>query len=95
MDARQEHYVNRGLSFLDNRNGPVERLKLEGNIILGEFIFNTVDEDGIAWIVTDISGWWTHPDAEVPDIERGWGDGSYDVQGKYRALVTCLLKELS
>ena len=85
MDARQEHFVNRGLSFLDNRDGPVERLKLEGNIILGEFIFNTVDEDGIAWIITDITGWWTHPDAEVPDIERGWGDGSYDVQGKYRA----------
>jgi hypothetical protein len=85
MDARQEHFVNRGLTFLDNRNGPVERLKLEGNIILGEFIFNTVDEDGIAWIITDITGWWTHPDAEVPDIERGWGDGSYDVQGKYRA----------
>jgi len=83
MDARQEHYANRGLSFLDTRE--VGKLRLQGNIILGDFVFNTVDEDGIVWVITDITGWWTHPDAEVPDIERGWGDGSYDVQGKYRA----------
>jgi predicted RNA-binding protein len=83
MDARQEHYANRGLSFLDTRD--VGKLRLQGNIILGDFVFNTVDEDGIVWVITDISGWWQPPTAEVPDIERGWGDGSYDVQGKYRA----------
>lgn len=60
-------------------------MKLEGNIVLGDFVFNTIDSYGVTWVVTDIDGWFRHPNAEVNDIPRGFGDGSYDVQGRYTA----------
>lgn len=60
-------------------------LKLQRDIILGDFILNTIDDYGVVWVVTDIEGWWTPPAAEMPDIPRGFGDGSYDVQGRYAA----------
>lgn len=60
-------------------------MKLARDIILGEFIFNSIDEYGVTWVVTDIDGWWSPPEAEMPDVPRGYGDGSYDAQGKYRA----------
>ena len=81
--ARENKYVNLGLTPLQTNE--IEKLKLQGNIILGDFVFNTVDDLGIVWVITNIGGWWKHPTPEVPDIERGWGDGSYDVQGKYKA----------
>jgi hypothetical protein len=61
----------------------IEKLKLQANIVLGDFIFNTIDEYGIVWVITDIEGWWRHPSAELPEVARGYGDGSYDVQGRY------------
>jgi hypothetical protein len=81
--ARENYSVDRGLAplFADE----ITKLKLQANIILGDFIFNTVDEYGVAWVITDIEGWWRHPSAEMPDIPRGFGDGSYDVQGRYQA----------
>lgn len=81
--ARENYVVDRGLQNLEPDN--IKKLKLEGNIILGNFIFNTIDEDGVAWVITNISGWWNHPTADVQDIPRGYGDGSYDVQGRYLA----------
>lgn len=60
-------------------------MKLAGDIVLGDFIFNTIDEFGVVWVVTDISGWWAPPEPEVVDIPRGFGDGSYDVQGRYKS----------
>lgn len=81
--ARENYYVNLGLTPL--QTDEIKKLKLQGNIILGDFIFNTIDELGITWVISDIEGWWNHPSPEVPDISRGWGDGSYDVQGKYLA----------
>lgn len=81
--SQENHYVNRGLAALEANE--ITKLKLQANIILGDFIFNTIDEFGVVWVVTDIEGWWKHPSADVPDVERGFGDGSYDVQGKYKA----------
>ena len=81
--AQENHYVNRGLSNLEPND--ITKLKLEGNIILGDFIFNTIDEFGVVWVVTNIDGWWQHPEADMPEIDRGYGDGAYDVQGRYRA----------
>lgn len=81
--AEENHYVNRGLTPL--QADEIKKLKLQANIILGDFVFNTIDEFGVTWVITDIEGWWNHPTPEVPDIQRGWGDGSYDVQGKYLA----------
>jgi len=83
LQSRENKYVNLGLTPLQVNE--IEKLKLQGNIILGDFVFNTIDELGIVWVISNIDGWWKHPTPEVPDIERGWGDGSYEVQGKYRA----------
>lgn len=63
----------------------VTGLKLLGDISLGSLVLNTIDEDQTLWICTEIDGWWTHPDPDVPDIPRGWGDGSYDAKGKWLA----------
>jgi hypothetical protein len=81
--GQENFYVDRGLTPL--QPDYIEKLKLQANIILGDFIFNTIDDEGVVWVITDIEGWWTMPSAEMPDIPRGFGDGSYDVQGRYNA----------
>ena len=75
--------VNRSLTELPRPW--ITGMKLQADIQLGDLILNTIDENGVVWVVTDIAGWWEHPDPEVPDIERGWGDGSYDVRGRWQA----------
>jgi len=75
-------------------------LKLNGEISLyrydpktdttTELIFNTIDDNGVVWIVSDIDGWWTLPENELPDLPRGWGDGSYDATGRWSNRVITL-----
>ena len=65
-------------------------MKLQGDIALGEFLFNTIDEYGVVWVITDIEGWWVHPEPDMPDIPRGFGDGSYDIKGRYQARIMTL-----
>jgi hypothetical protein len=60
-------------------------MELNADINLNGLIFNTIDEDGILWVCTDIEGWWGNSVSEVADIPRGLGDGSYDVRGRYAA----------
>jgi hypothetical protein len=60
-------------------------LKLNADVSIGSLVLNTVDEDGIVWVCTDIEGWWNHPEPDIEDIPRGYGDGSYDVRGRYTA----------
>lgn len=60
-------------------------LKLKADVSIGSLVLNTVDEDGVVWICTDIEGWWNHPEPDIEDIPRGYGDGSYDVRGRYAA----------
>ena len=60
-------------------------MKLQEDIILNDFVFNTVDEYGVLWVITDIKGWWSPPAPDMPDIKRCWADGSYDVKGRYNA----------
>jgi hypothetical protein len=80
----QENFsVDRGLQ--DNPSPDLGRLKLEANIVLGDFIFNTIDDQGVVWVITDIEGWWTPPNADIPVVERGFGDGAYEVRGRYQA----------
>ena len=81
--AQENNFVDRGLTPLPQPH--LTGMKLEANIVLGEFIFNTIDEYGVTWVITNIDGWWRHPSPEMPDIPRGFGDGSYDVQGRYAA----------
>ncbi len=81
--ARENALINRSLFPIQNDD--INKLKLDGNIVLGDFIFNTMDEGGVIWIITNMQGWWQSPAADVPDVSRGFGDGSYDVQGRYLA----------
>jgi hypothetical protein len=62
-------------------------MKLQGDIALGEFLFNTIDSYGVVWVITEIEGWWQHPEPDMPDIPRGFGDGSYDIKGRYQARI--------
>jgi hypothetical protein len=63
--------------------------KLAGDIHIlissGYLTFNTIDSDGIIWVVSDIDGWWTLSDSEIPDIQRGFDDGSFDISGRFLA----------
>jgi DNA/RNA endonuclease YhcR with UshA esterase domain len=84
FDQKKESYlVDRGLTPV--QQDPITKLKLEGNIVLNDFIFNTIDDEDVVWVITDIDNWWNTTDAEMPDVERGFGDGSYDVQGRYKS----------
>lgn len=60
-------------------------MKLQEDISLNGFVFNKIDEYGVVWVITDIGGWWQHPSPDMLDIKRGWGDGSYDVKGRWNA----------
>jgi len=75
--------VNRSLTELPRPW--ITGMKLQADVQLGGLILNTIDENGVVWVATDIAGWWEHPEPEIPDIDRGWGDGSYDVRGRWRA----------
>jgi hypothetical protein len=60
-------------------------LKLEGDISINGLVLNTIDQNKVVWVCTDIDGWWNLPDPEIPDIPRGLDDGSYDVRGRWKA----------
>jgi hypothetical protein len=81
--ATENKYVNKGLSPLPYPK--ITGLKLDGGVSIGSLVLNTIDEDGVVWVCTDIEGWWNHPEPEVRDLPRGYGDGSYDVRGRYQA----------
>lgn len=81
--AEEAYSVNRGLQNLESNE--IEKLRLRGDIVLGDFIFNTIDSSGIVWVVTDIENWWAPPPSDVDVIERGFGDGAYEVIGRYNS----------
>ena len=58
------------------------RLLLQDNSYLE---FNTIDTDGTVWVISDIEGWWNLAEASIPDVERGFGDGSFEVSGRFLA----------
>ncbi len=62
------------------------RPALAGDIRLGDLTLNTIDSDGTVWTLSDIEGWWTLPDADLPNVTRGpEEDGSYVESGRYVA----------
>lgn len=65
-------------------------LKLEADIRLENLVLNTIDENGVVWICTDIDGWWGFPEPQLPDLIRGWGDGSYDARGRWNSRIITL-----
>jgi uncharacterized delta-60 repeat protein len=81
--AQENTTVRRALSAVPNPE--ITGMELNADISLNGLVFNTIDEDGIVWVCTDLQGWWGQADPEVEDITRGLGDGSYDVRGRYAA----------
>lgn len=68
----------------------ISGLKLQADININGLILNTIDENNVVWVCTDIKNWWTLPESEVPDIGRGLDDGSYNVRGRWKARVITL-----
>ena len=60
-------------------------MKLNSDVRINGLTLNTIDENDIVWVCTDIQGWWNLPGIETPDIARGLDDGSYDVRGRRTA----------
>ena len=60
-------------------------MQLQADISIGSLVLNTIDANNVVWVCTDIEGWWTLPEPEIPDLPRGWGDGSYDTSGRWAA----------
>lgn len=81
--------VNLALSKLPQPH--ISGLKLRGDVQLGSLVLNQIDPaTGVVWVLTGLDGWWNLPDAEFPDLARGWGDGSYDSDGRYTARIMTL-----
>jgi hypothetical protein len=60
-------------------------MKLQEDVIFGDLVLNAIDENNVIWVCTDIEGWWDLPDPDIPDVTRGWRDGSYDARGRWQA----------
>lgn len=63
----------------------VTGMQLAADISLGSLVLNTIDANGVVWVCTDIQGWWGQPEPQMPELTRGWGDGSYDARGRWAA----------
>ena len=88
VQAEENRIVNKSLSKLPEPY--ISGLKLNADVSLGSLQLNTIDNSGNVWVVTDITGWWNLPEPEMPDLPRGWGDGSYDAVGRYSARLITL-----
>lgn len=65
-------------------------LKLQSDISIGSLVLNRIDSNNVIWICNDLDGWWGHPEPQFPDLTRGWGDGSYDADGRYQSRIITL-----
>lgn len=65
-------------------------LKLNADVEINGLTLNTIDDNDVVWVVTGIDGWWTLPESELPDLPRGWGDGSYDAIGRWSNRIITL-----
>lgn len=62
-----------------------------GDVRLGNIIFNAYDRNGVAWVLTDLDGWWDLPEVSLPDDPRPFEmDGSYYTPGRYMPRVISL-----
>ena len=69
---------------------PTQTIQLLADITLGDLVLNTIDENNVVWLCTDLTGWWGQAESDIPDIPRGILDGSYDVEGRYDARTITL-----
>lgn len=83
LQGRENKAVNVSLTPLQPPY--ITGMKLEEDIIIGDLVLNKIDANNVVWVCTGIDGWWNQPDPEMPELTRGWGDGSYDVKGRWQA----------
>jgi hypothetical protein len=89
VQSEENKLVNLGLTKMPFPH--ITGLKLQEDVQLGELVLNYLQTStGIVWVLSDLQGWWNLPDSEFPDVARGWGDGSYDADGRYTARVMTL-----
>jgi len=81
--SRENRVVKRALTSLPEPY--ISGMKLNSDVILGDLILNTIDGNNVIWVCTDIKGWWGQPDLDMPDLQRGYSDGSYDTDGRWKA----------
>lgn len=85
---KENRLVNLGLSQLPQPY--LSGLKLDADISIGELTLNTIDENDVVWVMTNLEGWWQQADPQIPELQRGWGDGDYDAVGRYNARIITL-----
>lgn len=83
FQRKENYFVRKGLTPLEEP--VITGMKLLGDVSLGNLVFNTRDADGVIWVCTDIENWWTLAEPDYPRVERAFGDGSYDVSGRYQS----------
>lgn len=86
--AEENKIVNKSLTSLPTPH--LSGLKLNADIVINGLTLNTIDENNVVWVMEDLEGWWNLPDSELPDLPRGWGDGSYDAVGRYANRILTL-----
>jgi phage-related protein len=89
LQAQENEQVNRALTRYPTPY--LSGLKLNEDVTIGSLVLNRLDRDtGVVWVCTDITGWWDLPEPKFADLTRGWGDGSYDADGRYESRVMTL-----
>jgi len=81
--GRENETVNRGLTPLPSPF--ITGMKLNSDVVFNDLVLNTIDENNVTWVCRDIIGWWGMPEPEMRNFTRGFGDGSYDVRGRWAA----------
>jgi hypothetical protein len=81
--AQENNAVNIALSKVPFPH--LTGMVLSSDIQINGLTLNTIDEDGVVWVCTDIDGWWNLATPDIPDIPRGLDDGSYGVRGRWTA----------
>lgn len=66
--------------YVDPIDGEVKFLEFNKVYTSSDTYFPELD--GTVWTISDIEGWWNLSDPEVPDIQRGFGDGSFSIYGR-------------
>jgi hypothetical protein len=80
------HERSRGAEAVVPTSWQLARPALGGDIRIGDLVLNTIDDLGTVWTCSDIDGWWTLPESEIPSQQRAREeDGSYDDNGRYLA----------
>lgn len=88
LQATEKKIVNTSLTALPEPY--ISGLKLNADISVNGLTLNTIDENDVLWVVSDVDGWWSVPESEVPDLPRGFGDGSYDSVGRWATRLITL-----